>query len=103
MTFGNYGGMYNMKTIKYFIEFVGIDNDMSTQIEISKKVYDANVKLLEKQIIDIQNDEYSMDKRVYTHDYTQQHLKETRTYYTIGTSDTILTILQCYEGYHFSK
>lgn len=87
---------------KYFIQFVGCEYDMSTQIQISKKEFKKQIKLLEKQT-QLAKNEYE-DSTASNNHIMENETRECfiKTYhYNIYTSDVYLTHYECKQGYKF--
>ena len=88
-----------MKTEKYGIGFMSIETSMCSQIEISKKEYDKQIRFLNKKIEMTQADEYPMEKSEMV--FQNEQMIETVTSYSVGTGETILIKYECKPGYHF--
>ena len=87
---------------KYFIQFVGCEHDMTTQIQISKKEFKNQIKLLEKQ-----TQQAKLNFEDDTASFSTIMKSETKgcfikTYcYSIYTSYVYLTHYECKQGYKF--
>lgn len=91
-----------MKTNKYTIQFSCYERDMSTEIEISKKEFNNQFKLLEKQIADNNNHEESFGiERLENKIYDRGKYTVTYYFFTCGCTDTVLAHYECKEGYKF--
>lgn len=92
-----------MKTNKYTIQFSMLETMESLAIEISKKEYMAQYAHAQQQLDNYdENDQYGdFEKREYVDD--GEKLIRTRTYFTLGCADIILTAYRCKKGYHFAS
>ena len=90
-----------MKTVKYYIEFSGLDVDMSTRIPISKAEFYHQLSFLKKQVEETQDKETPLEQRQIEDDSTM--VIKTVYYFTCGTSEVCLTKFECKPGYCFTK
>lgn len=83
---------------KFTIEFCTNEVDLSLPINISEKEFNRQLNFLRAQTKG--EHEFSVEEKFY--DREQTGLKIKQYFFTCGNSDTILTELNCKEGYCFS-
>lgn len=88
------------KTVKYYVSFSSVDTDMSTDIEISKAQYEAQLNKLCNQINDTKENECPVEELTSLH---REHTPFTEDilFFTCGCATVTLTKLSCKEGYYF--
>lgn len=89
------------KTVKYFISFENLENQMSTEIEISKSEYNRQIKFLRAQIKNTEDTDApieEMEEKIYVRETSI----ETRNSFNCGCSFTDLTKIECKDGYCFT-
>ena len=74
------------KTVKYTIEFHAIETPLSTEIQLSGKEFDKQLKFLLQQTLDTKDNEYPVETNATEQDYTGYTV--TRYRFSIATSGT---------------
>ena len=92
--------MKRVKTAKYSIGFNGYDT-LTTKLEISKREYEAQFRDLTRQADEMKGAGSEFEITIRTHQRETNHTVETVTFFNIGTSDIILSKLECKPGYCF--
>jgi redox-regulated HSP33 family molecular chaperone len=90
-----------MKTVKYFISFENLENQMCNEFEISKAEYNKQIKFLREQIKNTEDTEApieEMEERVLQN----ETLVKTIISFNCGCSFTDLIKMECKAGYCFT-
>jgi len=91
-----------MKTERFTVQTFGNEYPLTTEIEISKKLFNENLKMLRKQVKELEGDE-----EFYTEEYKTEHELERQFIYCYrfsnGTTDTYYKHYKCKEGYCFKN
>ena len=92
-----------MKTARYYIQFCGVENYLSTRIEISKAEYNRQIAFLNKKVEETKDDEYPVENCVPSIFNETKEAITTIHFFNCGTSDVHLTKIECKEGYRFKN
>ena len=90
-----------MKKAQYEIMFSAIDAALSRDIIVSKAEYNRQLAFLLAQLKTTEENEYPMEHRTYTNDYTGCTV--TTHIFTVGMADTTLKEIVCKPGYCIKK
>lgn len=86
-------------TNRYTISFDSIETRMSTEIQISKKEFDQQLRFLRSMLDTTAEDEYPMEERF--HGSLGGNVIVSTYSFTVGTGTTYLTHYEAKPGYHF--
>ena len=87
------------KTAKYTIEFHSVETPLSTEIQISAKEFDKQLKVLLQQTLNTKDDEFPVETHTKEDDFTGCTVLRYR--FSVATGDVYLTRYQCKPGYQF--
>ena len=87
------------KTAKYTIEFHSIETPLSTEIQISGKEFDKQLRFLRQQIDATAGNEFPVE--TYTTESDFAGCTVTRYRFSVATGDVYLAKYQCKPGYQF--
>ena len=86
-------------TNRYTISFESIESRMSTEIQISKKEFERQLKFLRIEMAATEGYEYPMEEHFYEH---SSEIMTERTYrFDVCTGSTYLSHYECKPGYQF--
>lgn len=100
--------MKRSKTKKYTLKVIGYaDYEMVSEMEISKREFDVQIKALREQINepipeDMDEESYvSICEDVFDYDY--ESYTQITYCFSVSNTNVFLTARECKEGYHFKR
>lgn len=91
-----------MKATRYYIQFENLECAMSTKMEISKAQYNAQLKHLRQQMIEVENNEYPLEENDPIV-YDLGTAIKTTISFNCGCAYTDLIKIECKDGYCFKN